>query len=471
MGFSVGVTTLKLTRKMSTKARKRRSGKLEKIACEALAERRTKDPDVNPELTKYNEYVGIRSGEELTRRLTEEAEEYSQRRQAQGRRGLRSTASIGYAVIVKPEMSAIMGMTPDERRRFFRDSQQIVDGILDPDGKNLRARVLHRDELAWHTHSFYAGWVGDEICVDKLINPAAWGQINREYPARMRARGWDVQDCDCYDAARAERDPAYREARREKRRKHGRDSTKYKREQREAQLQAWEDDLHAEAAQLKEQEVTLKEQLVGVRLARAELDLAAREYQHAKRQELTRQIKRTSDAPEIEFMKKARLSIGGREVTMYKLYEEHEADQARKKAAEEARLQAEAEEARRQAAARERAAKSRQDEEEDGEEFKVRHPARTMDDKQRMQEEEQAERLRRRQAEAGLMRAIDEDVRRQQPPKSKRPLPDLSGIKGYEHEARGERQAALDTPAASARRIPDTSSIRRSPSSDFEFEL
>lgn len=235
MGFGVGVTFMKLANHVSSKASRRRTGNLRSVACEALSERWSRDPDIDKRLTPLNEYQGISSGLELTELMTQAAEEYSKQRRAAGRRGLRSDASLMFATIIKPEEGTANSWTTEDRRRFFEDSSRVLDDILNT---TPAAAVTHVDEGAPHMHRFYPGWTEDgELCVDKIVNPRLWQRINTEFPEAMRALGWDVADCELYDEQRAASDPEYAEARRERRKQYGRGSAKYKADKEREQAQ------------------------------------------------------------------------------------------------------------------------------------------------------------------------------------------------------------------------------------------
>ena len=272
MGFGVGVTTLKLANKVSSKARGSRTGKLRGVACEALKERWGKDPDIDRTLTPTNVYQGeFESGIALTEQLTKEAQEYSEARKAAGGRGLREDASIAYAVILKPDREAIVAMPPEQRERFFRDSQEILDGIFQ---SRCRARVRHRDEpdengvVSEHEHSIYDGFCKDDgrLCVNDLVNPRIWKQINVEYPRKMREMGWDgiehdgitlprVDDCELYDEERAKTDEAYKAEREARRKDRGLTSEQYKRKARKADQDAREQEQDTRQADLDAQAV------------------------------------------------------------------------------------------------------------------------------------------------------------------------------------------------------------------------
>ena len=105
----VGLTMMKLARRKSTKARNTHTGQLDKILREAMEEREARDPDIDRERTKDNEYLkgygqaeAIRSGDELARLLEARADRYGEARRAAGGRGVREDAGIGLAMIIKP---------------------------------------------------------------------------------------------------------------------------------------------------------------------------------------------------------------------------------------------------------------------------------------------------------------------------------------------------------------------------------
>ena len=95
----VGLTMMKLARRKSTKARNTHTGQLDKILREAMEEREARDPDIDRERTKDNEYLkgygqaeAIRSGDELARLLEARADRYGEARRAAGGRGVREDA-------------------------------------------------------------------------------------------------------------------------------------------------------------------------------------------------------------------------------------------------------------------------------------------------------------------------------------------------------------------------------------------
>lgn len=234
MSWKVGITCLKLTNQRSKKSKAKRTGYLRAVVCEGLSERWGKDEDIDRNRSHYNTYTGITSGVALSEAMTAEAEEYSKQRKVAGGRALRADAAIGWAMILKPPAEIINAMSPEQQVKFFADSDKILLDIMGAD--NIRATALHRDEQAPHRHYYGMGYTkSGELCVDKVINPRLYKQLNQEYPQKMRKIGWDIEDCTVYDAEKAksmteDEAEAYRTECRAKRRqkKSGVDSKAYK---------------------------------------------------------------------------------------------------------------------------------------------------------------------------------------------------------------------------------------------------
>lgn len=242
MSFKVGITSMKLTRKRSPKSRKGRTGLIRPVVMEAMSERYTKDPDYDPEKTKFNEYLNpdLTSGKEIADFIEEQADLFSEERAAKGGRRLQSTAAIGFAVIIKPDSEAINSWSEQERQRFWSDTHEIMRDFFGP--KSLVGGVLQRDEYAEHEHLFGCGWTKEgKFCVDDIINPKMYRRWNHEYPAKMRARGWDIEDC--------EPDPNADKG------KHGESAISFKRRK----IREKEKELAKEQAELKREKESLSE--------------------------------------------------------------------------------------------------------------------------------------------------------------------------------------------------------------------
>lgn len=277
MSFGVGITTLKLARQPSTKASKRRTGKLGSVVQECCRERYSADPEkIDRARSRLNTYEGISRGEDLAVTMMEEADADSYQRQLEGRRGLRADAAIGFALIVKPEAEAVNSWSQAERDKFFQDSDAVLDTILNP--KNMRAKIMHRDEEADHQHRIYMGYDDTgRINVDAVVNPTLWRKLNRDYVDQMREKGWDISYHDEYDAQKAAEDPQYRKDRIAKRKTYGRSASAYGAEKDAERIMA--------KAEQKAAELTNKENKLILRESRAkrkekEQQAKAEEFQH-----------------------------------------------------------------------------------------------------------------------------------------------------------------------------------------------
>ena len=201
MGVKIGIPILKLN---NHHTKTKRKGYMRAVFCEGLEERWGTDPDIDRSRTPLNEYTGeYRSGQALTAAITAEAEAYSKEQRQQGKRGLRSDAIIGWAAIVKPPAEWINSLSPQQRKSFFDDSRKIMHSLMghDEQGRpNVRATVLHHDEAGDHEHFYGAAKTEDgRFCGKDLINLKLFRKFNREYPRRMREKGWDIDDCTVYD--------------------------------------------------------------------------------------------------------------------------------------------------------------------------------------------------------------------------------------------------------------------------------
>lgn len=189
MGIRVGMPVLKLSK--DAKATKRK-GDAKRIACEALSERYTKDKDIDRSRSHLNEYTGFRTGKELYKYWTTEAEASTD---AQGRK-VKANAVIGYQLIIKPDMAGMASLTEEQQCQFVRDGMRVASEILAEHGLQVDATALHRDE--GNTHGQVLGH-DPEYKAGKKIDIRLYGAFNREFPRRMRQLGYDVEDLTVYE--------------------------------------------------------------------------------------------------------------------------------------------------------------------------------------------------------------------------------------------------------------------------------
>lgn len=276
MGVKIGIPILKLN---NHHTKTKRKGYMRAVFCEGLEERWGTDPDIDRSRTALNEYTGeYRSGQALTAAITAEAEAYSKEQRQQSKRGLRSDAIIGWAAIVKPPAEWINSLSQEQRKSFFDDSRKIMYDLMGHDEKgrsNVRATVLHHDEAGDHEHFYGAAKTEDgRFCGKDLINLKLFRKFNREYPRRMREKGWDIDDCTVYDPEKVaemteSQAKEYKQEciKKKKSRKTGQDSKTYKSQQELKKIEKEKDKVRlsrdlalAAAQQAKQQTATVRQE-------------------------------------------------------------------------------------------------------------------------------------------------------------------------------------------------------------------
>ena len=239
----VGMTVMFLNRQNHSASEKKK-GNAKKVVCEGMAERWSRDPDVNRELTSSNVYLQPKggtymgtSGEELNAYWEQMADSYVVTDKNGKTRNLRSDAYIGFAGICKPGCDYINTMSREEQVKFFKTSAVWVMKAYKERGMVIDAFVMHFDEGSPHMH--YYGH-DPHYRVSKKINLPFYGKLNREYPAYMREHGYDVQDLIGYDvdATRNMSDDELTEykqswKKQKAERRHGESSARYKQRKNE----------------------------------------------------------------------------------------------------------------------------------------------------------------------------------------------------------------------------------------------
>lgn len=254
MGIRVGIPILKLSK--NAKATKRK-GDARKVALESFKERYSKDPDLDRSRSHLNVYTGFQRGKDLYEFWEKEASGHLDSR---GRK-LRSDAVIGYSFIVKPDKESMDKMNDLEQMRFLDDSMKILSDLFNASGLPIDATALHMDEVNPHVHAFGHD---TEYKAGKKIDIRLFGMLNKEYPKRMRALGYDVEDLTVYDSEKAdamteEEKADYKEEvlqRKKAKKNAGRSSSKYKEEklaEKENELQAREMALNASILSFEEE--------------------------------------------------------------------------------------------------------------------------------------------------------------------------------------------------------------------------
>lgn len=299
MGIRVGIPVLKLSR--DAKASKHR-GDAKKVIYESFGERYSKDKDLDRTKSNLNIYTGFSKGKDLYKYWEEEANTHLDSR---GRK-LRSDAVIGFSLIIKADYESMQKMSESERIKFLQDSSEIVSDLLHEHGLQVDATALHRDEINEHMHVFGHD---EEYRAGKKIDIRLYRDFNSEYPRRMRARGYDVEDMSVYDSDKAkqmsddERENYKSELIRHKQnKKTALSSNQYKADKiaeqekalqdRERDLQARENALRASQSVFRQQQEDYK---TDIEKERREALESVREQTEQERHRLLEQVKREAE--------------------------------------------------------------------------------------------------------------------------------------------------------------------------------
>ena len=235
MSIRVGMPTMKLNRCKGVTAK--HTGNATAVACEALEERWTSDPDFDPSRTKDNIYLtSVRSGLELVKEWSERADNYTVTMKNGKTRALRADAHIGFGAICKPAIDSDFGSMPrDKQIQFCKDSFTVLLNLYAKYGLKMDYGVIHLDEGNPHLH--YGGHDPD-FKIGEKIKLKLFTELNRGYYVEeMQKRGWDVEplkgEYDPEAAAQMTDDEktAYKEEvieRKRKKKKNGRTAKQYK---------------------------------------------------------------------------------------------------------------------------------------------------------------------------------------------------------------------------------------------------
>lgn len=200
MGWNIGIPSLKLN---NVGKKSKHCGSFAGVAMEALEERKGRDPDINPELAHLNIYEGITSAKELMEYSQKHVQELSDQQRAAGGRKIRDDAVVMCSTIIKPPAEMMVAMSRDDQVQFLRDAADKLSEIVG-DG-NVKSKAFHFDEQGGHLHVLWEPITEDgRLCAKELHNLKFFGRLNREMPAYLRSKGWDIDDCQAYDAAKEE---------------------------------------------------------------------------------------------------------------------------------------------------------------------------------------------------------------------------------------------------------------------------
>ena len=206
-------------------AKHRANGKA--ILEELGSERYSRSETLDRSRSVNNVYTGFRSGGRCWDVMQKAANDYRiTGTTAKGKefsRSLRSDAVIGWAVIINPPDEMCKGWTNAQYQKFYADSFAILTEVR-PElfrRENITMTAVHRDEGLrgpdgkYGEHMHIVGNSIDEkgrYC-GTMIDPKLMIDINKVYPAKMREKGWPLDDLDITDFHRMGEDPEYKERR------------------------------------------------------------------------------------------------------------------------------------------------------------------------------------------------------------------------------------------------------------------
>ena len=143
MGYKLGIPSMKLNNVGFTS---RHCGNFDKVAREALEERKGKDPDIDRSKTYLNIIEGYRSVEELEAYSVQHIAELTK---ASGK-AIRKDAVVMCVTIIKPPAELMAELTPAQQQKFLEDAVDFIRQLVGEE--NIKSVAYHYDELVPHVH-------------------------------------------------------------------------------------------------------------------------------------------------------------------------------------------------------------------------------------------------------------------------------------------------------------------------------
>lgn len=330
MGYTLGMPSLKLSNTAGKGGK--HCGNFKKVTEEALGERLGQDLDINHNLTHSNEYLtDINTSAQLQIMSQKWIEDYNRKVDAeniqieedikkavkeyndtheekltkvkalkainderrsnnqdplQTKRHIRDDAVVMCATIIKPSAEFMSTLNKEDQRQLLLDTYDKLKEIVG--SQNMKAAVIHYDELVPHLHTFWMPETEDgRLCAKEMHGLKFLGTLNREMPAYLRSKGWDIDDCNAYDAEEEQRkkeemgEKAYKQAKQEKRQNQGRSSSKFKHE------------VQKEVEELEKKETELIDSISEKSKKEAEINNNIKEIQEdfeVKKEEITKKL-------------------------------------------------------------------------------------------------------------------------------------------------------------------------------------
>lgn len=168
-----------------------------------------RDETIDKEMTHLNVWMEGSSDMNLVGEVEKEINRINEERKSFGKRGLRADAVSVIAIVEKPNMDYMKNLSYEQRVEFLNKSHEVMKDLLhewNPNWKVL-ASVQHHDEfggLSAHNHSLVIVSTKDKdgisnMCAFKEYNLKFFNHINKNYPARMRGLGFEVEDVRTFD--------------------------------------------------------------------------------------------------------------------------------------------------------------------------------------------------------------------------------------------------------------------------------
>lgn len=328
MGFKVGIPVMKCSLHPSQQTNSR-TGKAAKTCGVEAAwremndERIGRDMTINRDLTPNNVWMVGSTDDDLPGIVQARIDRINEERKENGKRALRRDAVSVIQVVEKPPVEYMQTLTPDEQKDFLRDSHAVMTGLIHEWNERweIISAVQHHDEWGGrspHTHTMILTSSADENGVPtmnakKEVNLKFFNHINKSYPERMRALGYDVENCRTYDQLSEEE----KRERRLNPPEHGKDSYEYKQDRKERlsqeinELETQKESMKKELSDSKGQLISAQEELFGTMeeaiIASGDLAEAQNELQETRREigdlrsekeELARQTEKAVTAKE-----------------------------------------------------------------------------------------------------------------------------------------------------------------------------
>lgn len=220
----VGLPCMKLSLSPSTQKHhdKKAGTSSVKAAWEEMNdERKGRDATIDRSLTDQNVWLVGSSDMDMSAEIQKKIDLVNEDKRSHGKRALRRDAVTGIEMIEKPPMEYMEHLSREEQIRFLKDSGDTMDQILKEWNPNwiTMARVLHFDEFGGkspHAHRIVVPLTKDK---DGLLSFNAKAEfnlkfftfVNKEYPKRMREKGYTVEDCKIYEEMTQEEKEEHRQ--------------------------------------------------------------------------------------------------------------------------------------------------------------------------------------------------------------------------------------------------------------------